>query len=162
MFIKAKNRTLELTVPVVMGILNATPDSFSDGAPYSLEQLLLKADCFVKEGAKIIDVGGESTRPGWKSISIQQEIDRVCPLIEAISENIDVMISVDTYKPKVMEAALHSGAHVVNDITGLRDPLSIRIASETNAAVCIMHMNSNLENMHEPAVEKDIFDDVKT
>ena len=114
MQLRAKDRTLDLSNAQVMGILNITPDSFSDGKKNI--DYKRKVDIMFHEGAAIIDVGGESTRPGWSPISAQEEIDRVCPVIEYISREFDVMISIDTYKPTVMKAASEAGVHLLNDI----------------------------------------------
>lgn len=125
----------------VMGILNVTPDSFSDGGSYlALEEALIHAGKMVEEGAAIIDVGGESTRPGYREISIQEEIERVVPVIEKISEEYDTVISVDTYKSQVAEAALRAGAHMVNDIWGLKyDREMAGIIAKYQVPCCLMH-----------------------
>lgn len=148
MFIEGKGRILEFTSPQVMGILNMTPDSFSDGGSYSsLDEALFRAEKMVGEGASIIDVGGESTRPGADYVNAQQEIDRVVPIIEKIASNIDVMISVDTYKTSVMKAACNAGAHLINDINALNDDGAMEYAVHSDAAICIMHMQGTPETM---------------
>jgi len=125
----------------IMGILNVTPDSFSDGGQHNqLDRALYHAEQMIKEGADIIDVGGESTRPNYTQISEEEEIARVTPIIEAIKENWDIPISIDTYKSKVAGAACQAGADLVNDIWGLKyDEAMAGVIKEHNAAVCIMH-----------------------
>jgi dihydropteroate synthase len=148
MFISGKGRALDLSSPKVMGILNMTPDSFSDGGSYStLDQALFRAEKMVEEGAAIIDVGGESTRPGADYIPAEQEIERVVPIIEKIAANIDVMISIDTYKTVVMKAACQAGAHLINDINALNDEGAMEYAARSDAAICIMHMQGNPATM---------------
>jgi dihydropteroate synthase len=125
----------------IMGILNVTPDSFSDGGKYiSLEAAIEKARDMVKEGADIIDIGGESTRPGFNTIEAAEEIDRVLPVLEILVKELKVPISIDTNKGAVAEKALEAGAHIINDIWGLqKDPLIAKIAAEYNAGIIIMH-----------------------
>lgn len=131
----------------IMGILNVTPDSFSDGGSYDKpDQALKRAEKMVDEGADIIDVGGESTRPGYIQISIQEEIERVVPIIEKIKNNIEVPISVDTYKSEVAKAAIQAGADLVNDIWGLKyDPQMASLIAEHEAACCLMHNREHTE-----------------
>lgn len=125
----------------VMGILNITPDSFSDGGKYNrLGEALDHALRMEEEGADIIDVGGESTRPNYTMISEDEEIEKIIPIIEAIRKKSDIPISVDTYKSRVADAACQAGANLINDIWGMRhDPHMARVAAKNNAAVCIMH-----------------------
>jgi len=126
----------------VMGILNVTPDSFSDGGQYvAVEDALSRAAEMLSDGASIIDVGGESTRPGADPVSLAEEKDRVRPVIEAITERFpDALVSIDTYKPEVAEVALEGGAHIVNDVTGLRHfPETAAVAAEYDAALVVMH-----------------------
>lgn len=125
----------------VMGILNVTPDSFSDGGRYdSVEHALAQVDKMVQEGVDIVDVGGESTRPGHVQISIQEEIERVVPVIQRIKEKYDIPVSIDTYKAPVAKAALEAGADFLNDIWGLKyDPEIAQVAKEQNVPVCLMH-----------------------
>lgn len=131
----------------IMGILNVTPDSFSDGGQHNqLNQAVDYALRMEKEGADIIDVGGESTRPNYTMISDEEEINRVVPVIEEIRKKTDIPISVDTYKSKVAEAALDAGADLVNDIWGLKyDPAMAGIIKSKNAAVCIMHNRKSVD-----------------
>lgn len=131
----------------VMGILNVTPDSFSDGGQHNtLEAALKHTEQMIKDGADIIDIGGESTRPGFKQISDDEEIERVVPVIEAVKKNFDIPISVDTYKNKVAEAAFQAGADMLNDIWGLKyDDQIAKTVKKYNAACCIMHNRDNTE-----------------
>lgn len=130
-----KNRTY------IMGILNVTPDSFSDGGRFNdLDAALFHTEEMIKEGADIIDVGGESTRPGHTVITEEEEISRVVPVIERITASFDVPVSIDTYKSKVARAALSAGAHMVNDIWGLKaDPAMAGLIAKTGASCCLMH-----------------------
>lgn len=127
--------------PLIMGILNITPDSFSDGGDHiALERAVAHARHMVAEGADIIDVGGESTRPGADYVSEEEEMNRVLPVIRALADQIDVPISIDTYKAKVGRAALEAGAHIINDVWGFQqDPDLARVAAEMGAPVILMH-----------------------
>ena len=133
----------------VMGILNVTPDSFSDGGSYlHMDDVLRRVEAMIAEGAHIIDVGGESTRPGYTMISIEEEIDRVVPVVEQITGRFDIPVSVDTYKYKVADAALKSGAHMINDIWGLQYPddenqQMAQVIAKHQAACCLMHNQSH-------------------
>ncbi|UTV30999.1 dihydropteroate synthase [Photobacterium atrarenae] len=158
MLLHAKERTLDLSTPQVMGILNITPDSFSDG--HRDEPVMFRVEQMVQQGAAIIDVGGESTRPGWTPISEQAEMDRICPVIERIAHSFDVMISVDTYKAAVMKAACDAGAHLLNDINGFRNTDAIDCAVDTGAALCVMHMDGDITHMHNAVAERDILQNV--
>ena len=125
----------------VMGILNVTPDSFSDGGRYAqLDAALFRCEQMLREGAAIIDVGGESTRPGYTPVSESEEIDRIAPVIKAIRTRFDAPISIDTHKAAVAKAALQAGADMVNDIWGLKSDLAMaRVIAESGAACCLMH-----------------------
>lgn len=125
----------------IMGILNVTPDSFSDGGQFnSLENAVAHAKKMIAEGAKIIDIGGESTRPGYTPVSIQDEINRVVPIIKAIKEQVDVLISIDTFKSEVAEAAVEAGADIINDIWGAQyDPKIAAIAAKYEVPIILMH-----------------------
>lgn len=134
--------------PLIMGILNITPDSFSDGGQFlQSQQYLSKAESIVMEGADIIDIGGESTRPGAKIISVQEEIDRVIPAIEAIKTQFDIAISIDTSKPEVMKLAVKAGAEMINDVCGLRVSHALETAAELAVPVCLMHMQGSPRTM---------------
>ncbi|MBT9283667.1 MAG: dihydropteroate synthase [Hydrogenibacillus schlegelii] len=133
-------RRLLLDRPIVMGILNVTPDSFSDGGRYTtVERALEHARAMVACGAAIIDVGGESTRPGHTPVPAEEELRRVLPVLRALRAALDVPISIDTSKPAVAEAALAAGADILNDIWGLQDPAMARLAAEAKVPVVIMH-----------------------
>ena len=125
----------------VMGILNVTPDSFSDGGKYTQKDTaLFRCEQMLREGAAIIDVGGESTRPGYTPVSEAEEIDRTAPVIEAIRARFDVPVSIDTHKSAVAKAALNAGADMINDIWGLKsDPAMAQVIAENGAACCLMH-----------------------
>lgn len=126
---------------IIMGILNATPDSFSDGGKYNnLEQAVERAKEMVENGADIIDIGGESTRPGYTVISDEEEIERVVPVIEAISKQVSVPISIDTYKAQVAQKAVEAGAHIINDIWGAKaDEKMAAVAAQYNVPIILMH-----------------------
>ena len=133
----------------IMGILNVTPDSFSDGGKYDhLDAALKHADEMVRDGAAIIDVGGESTRPGYTLISDEEEIARVTPIIEVLKKEFDVPVSIDTYKSHVAEAALQAGADLVNDIWGLKyDKKMASVIAKYQAACCLMHNREKRRNI---------------
>lgn len=133
--------------PIIMGILNVTPDSFSDGGKwYNIDAALKHTEDMIRDGAKIIDVGGESTRPGYTLISDEEEISRVVPVIEKIKENFDVPISLDTYKTNVARAGVEAGADMINDVWGLKwkDRDMADLVAKSKAAVCIMHNKDNI------------------
>ncbi|MEY2920300.1 MAG: Dihydropteroate synthase [Pseudomonadota bacterium] len=162
MLLRCRNRTLALDVPAVMGILNVTPDSFSDGGQHYDPQVAIAAGLrMVEEGAAIIDVGGESTRPGASAVDAQQEIDRVVPVIEALAARADVVLSVDTSKPEVIAAALRAGAHLVNDIRALRLPGALEAVAAQNAAVCVMHMQGEPATMQVDPRYDDVIGEVR-
>ncbi|MGE7954695.1 dihydropteroate synthase [Lysinibacillus xylanilyticus] len=140
--------TLDYTAETfVMGILNVTPDSFSDGGKYnSVETAVAQAKKMVAEGAKIIDVGGESTRPGYERISDEDEIARIVPVIQALAAEVPAIISVDTYKANVARAAIEAGAHIINDIWGAKaDPEIARVAADLNVPIILMHNRENTD-----------------
>ncbi len=139
---------LTLPDPAVMGILNVTPDSFSDGGRFDkAETALRQAESMAAEGAAIIDVGGESTRPGADGVSTQQELDRVIPVIESVRELTDVPISIDTSKPAVMREAVAAGAAMINDVCALQIDGALAAAAGLDAAVCLMHMQGQPRTM---------------
>ena len=134
--------------PIVMGILNTTPDSFSDGGRFEhIDVAVQHALTMQAEGAQIIDVGGESTRPGGKAVSLEDELQRVIPLIESLRQRSDVIISIDTSKPEVMRAAAAAGANLVNDVTALRAPGALEACAELDVPVCLMHMQGEPRSM---------------
>lgn len=148
--------------PLVMGVLNVTPDSFSDGGKYnSVEAALAQALRMCQQGADIIDVGGESTRPGAKEVSVDNEIKRVIPIIESIRQQSNVCISIDTSKPDVMMAAVKAGANIVNDVNGLRTPGALEVCADLNLPVCVMHMQGEPRTMQANPEYSDVVDDVK-
>lgn len=142
------SRRLDLARPVVMGILNITPDSFSDGGRY-LEPVaaLDHAAHMLREGAAMIDVGAESTRPGASPVSLQEEMDRILPVVELLANKLDVVISVDTSSPEVMREAAALGAGFINDVRALRRPGALLAAAATGLPVCLMHMQGEPEGM---------------
>jgi dihydropteroate synthase len=143
-------RTLDLRAPVVMGVLNVTPDSFSDGGRFDqLDTALAQARRMIAEGAAIVDVGGESTRPGATPATLDQELSRVIPVVAALRAESPVFISVDTSKPEVMRAAMHAGADIINDVRALAEPGAIAAAADTRAGVCLMHMRGEPRTMQE-------------
>lgn len=131
----------------IMGILNVTPDSFSDGGKFNhADTALFHAEQMIVEGADIIDIGGESTRPSYQQITAQEEIERTAPIIELIKSMFDIPISIDTYKAQVAEAAIQAGASMVNDIWGLKyDTDMAGLIAKSNTACCLMHNRNNLE-----------------
>ncbi len=147
---RCRDRNIDLTRPIVMGILNVTPDSFSDGARYaSVGAALDRAAELVGEGAAVIDVGGESTRPGAAAVDAAIETDRVVPVIERITARLDVAVSIDTRKPEVMAAALGAGAAIINDVHALRAPGARRLAAAAGVGVCLMHMQGEPRTMQD-------------
>ena len=143
-----KNISLDLATPRIMGILNVTPDSFSDGGRFTaVKSALAQALQMVGEGASLIDVGGESTRPGAEGVSEQQELDRVIPVIEAIRQHSDVLISIDTTKPRVMYEAVMAGAQMLNDVNALRADGALPMAAQLGVPVCLMHMQGSPRTM---------------
>jgi dihydropteroate synthase len=145
-----------------MGILNVTPDSFSDGGEFvSVDTGVAHASAMVEQGADIIDIGGESTRPGSSRISVEEEIARTRPVIEAISRRFDIPISIDTTKFEVAEAALAAGAEIINDISGLRwDGRLAELAVKSGAGLVLMHSRGDFETMHSLDPVQDIFEEV--
>jgi dihydropteroate synthase len=138
---------LDLSRPVLMGIVNVTPDSFSDGGRHlAVKDALAHADRLLEEGAAIIDVGGESTRPGAQPVEIQEELRRVLPVVEALA-SAGVLVSIDTRNPEVMRAALQSGASLVNDVNALRAPGALEACAASKAGVCLMHMQGEPRSM---------------
>jgi len=151
------------TAPSVMGILNVTPDSFSDGGLFvSGENALQQARRMAQEGAAVIDVGGESTRPGAAAVSVQEELDRVIPVIESIRQECAVIISIDTSKPEVMREAVKAGAGMINDVRALREPGALEAASETAVPVCLMHMRGEPRTMQKNPEYADVVQTVKS
>lgn len=145
-----------------MGILNATPDSFSDGGQFlDPQRAVERALQMVDEGAGIIDIGGESTRPNAEPVSVEEELRRVLPIVEELSKHSSTRISVDTYKPEVARECLLHGAQIVNDVTGLGNPAMIETVREHSAAVVIMHMRGTPQTMQKQTDYKDVVVEVK-
>lgn len=162
MQLKLKDSTLNLDKPVVMGVLNVTPDSFSDGGCYvDVDAALMRAREMVGEGAVIIDVGGESTRPGAQVVGEQEEIDRVVPVIERIARELDCLISIDSLKPKVMDAACAAGAGLINDVNALQGAGALEVASRHGVAVCLMHMQGEPGTMQDAPRYSDVVAEVR-
>jgi dihydropteroate synthase len=162
MYLRCGPHTLDLSTPVVMGVLNVTPDSFSDGgrwldASHAIEHALQ----MVEEGAGIIDVGGESTRPGAVAVSVEEELRRVIPVIAVLAPKVSVPISIDTSRPEVIRAATDAGAALVNDIRALKEPGALAAVAATSAAVCVMHMQGEPRTMQMEPRYNDVVKDVR-
>jgi|TARA_B100000003_G_scaffold208620_1_gene229511 dihydropteroate synthase len=147
--------------PLIMGILNITPDSFYSDSRYSAEDAVKKAQIMIEKGADWIDIGGESTRPGASKVSIEEEIERVIPVIKQLRNfNEKIMISIDTRNHQVARLALENGANMVNDVSGLRDKKMVDLIIEVKCAVCIMHMNGEPGNMQKNPTYHDVVEEV--
>lgn len=161
MLLRCKGKTLDLSVPRVMGVLNVTPDSFSDGGQHLDPNAAIdRVARMVAEGAAIVDIGGESTRPGAQPVSAEQELARVVPVIEAVVARFDVVVSIDTSKPEVMRAATQAGAALINDVRALRLPGALEAAAESGAAVCLMHMQGEPGDMQRGPAYENVISDV--
>ncbi|MDK1024014.1 MAG: dihydropteroate synthase [Gammaproteobacteria bacterium] len=164
--ILCRDRQLDLSSSVVMGILNITTDSFSDGGElYNgeeplLDRIVARAEQMMLAGAKILDVGGESTRPGAEHLSIQEELDRVIPVAEVLLENFDIIISVDTSTAEVMKQAASTGVHMINDVRALERQGALETASATKLPVCLMHMKGQPANMQDDPRYEDVVAEV--
>ena len=157
-----RGRIVDLGRAAVMGVLNITPDSFSDGGVFiEADKAVQHAVEMVQQGAAIVDIGGESTRPGAAAVSAQEEMDRVLPVIEAIIPEISVPVSIDTSKPEVMRAAIDAGAGLVNDVNALQANGALEAASELGAAVCLMHMRGEPRTMQENPQYSDVVAEVR-
>jgi len=156
------SRWLDLSRPQVMGILNVTPDSFSDGGRFNrLDDALRQAEAMIKAGAALIDVGGESTRPGAAPVTAQQELERVAPVVEAIAKRLDVLISVDTSTPELMTESVRLGASLINDVRALRREGALQAAAQSGLAVCLMHMQGEPGNMQNNPHYDDLLGEIK-
>lgn len=156
------NYQLDLSRPHIMGIVNVTPDSFSDGGRYdSADKAVAHGLRLVEEGADILDIGGESTRPGATPVGLQQELERVLPVVEQLASRAGVPISIDTYKPEVMQAAIQAGADIVNDVYALRQPGAVEAVAESRAGVCLMHMQGTPQTMQQDPQYTDVETDVR-
>ncbi|OOF80807.1 dihydropteroate synthase [Rodentibacter ratti] len=157
----ANQKSLDLSFPQIMGILNFTPDSFSDsGKFFSLDKALFQVEKMLNEGATIIDVGGESTRPMADEVSEQEELHRVVPLVEAVRQRFDCWISVDSSKAIVMQEAAKVGMDLINDIRALQEPNALQVVAELDLPVCIMHMQGQPRTMQIHPQYKDVVQDV--
>ncbi|MBJ7537038.1 dihydropteroate synthase [Marinomonas transparens] len=142
------DKSLDLSLPHVMGILNVTPDSFSDGGSFSsLDSALFQTQKMIREGASIIDVGGESTRPGATPVTMSQELDRVLPVLEAIKERFDIIVSVDTSTPEVIRESATLGAGLINDVRALERAGALEAAAQADLPICLMHMKGVPQTM---------------
>ena len=147
---------------MIMGVLNITPDSFSDGGQhFDTADAIISAKQMIIQGADIIDIGGESTRPGAQAVSTSDEIDRVIPVIEALYRSTDIPISVDTSKPEVMELAVKAGASMINDVCALSADGALEVAAMLNVDVCLMHMQGSPRTMQQDPTYGDVVDDIK-
>ncbi|RZF55644.1 dihydropteroate synthase [Acinetobacter halotolerans] len=152
--------TLDLSQPHIMGILNVTPDSFSDGGQYHhRDQAIKHALQMIEDGATIIDIGGESTRPNASPVAVEEEIRRVIPVVQELSKY-DVIISIDTSQPEVIRAAIQAGAHIWNDVRALTRPQALETAAELNIPVVLMHMRGEPTNMNQLDQYNDVTEDV--
>ncbi len=152
---------IDLSQPQVMGILNVTPDSFSDGGKHTnVSQALDHALRMIEEGATFIDIGGESTRPGAPDVSLQEELDRTIPVIEAVAKNTPCVISIDTSKADVMREAVKAGAGLINDVRALQEPGALQVAAEAQVPVCLMHMQGQPRTMQQSPEYDDVVNDV--
>jgi dihydropteroate synthase len=160
--LQCAKHSLNLNAPAVMGILNVTPDSFSDGGRFdSLDRALFQAEKMAADGAAIIDVGGESTRPGAQPVTESEELDRVIPVIEKIHRNLDIVISIDTSKAKVMTEAAAAGAGLINDVMALRAEGALDAACNSGLPVCLMHMQGQPRSMQNNPHYNDVVTEVK-
>ncbi|MCH7372962.1 dihydropteroate synthase [Aeromonas sp. MR16] len=162
MQLSSKGRSLSLDRPHVMGILNVTPDSFSDGGHFNqIERAMAHARQLVSEGATLIDIGGESTRPGAPDVSVQEELDRVIPVVERMGQELDVMISLDTSKAVVMREGCAAGGHLINDVRALLEPGALAAAAEAEVPVCLMHMQGQPRTMQAEPHYDDLLGEVR-
>ncbi len=162
MYLRFKNKTLDLSRAQIMGILNVTPDSFSDGGSYSrLDQALFHTEQMIKDGAAIVDIGGESTRPDAETVSAEEELNRVIPVVEAVAARFDTIISLDTSSPEVMAAGIAAGAHMINDVRSLTRPGALTLAAYLDVPVCLMHMQGTPQTMQQHPHYQDCAAEVK-
>ncbi|MBN3491361.1 dihydropteroate synthase [Vibrio neptunius] len=161
MILKANNKTLDLSQPQVMGILNVTPDSFSDGGKFrALEDALAQAQRMIDSGVTIIDVGGESTRPGAPDVTLEEELQRTIPVIKGIRAQSDVWISIDTSKAEVMRQAASVGADIINDVRALQEPGALEVAAASGLPICLMHMQGQPRTMQAHPYYEDLIQEV--
>lgn len=163
MYLRSRDKTLDLTTPQVMGILNVTPDSFSDGGHFAnVDNAFKQASKMVEQGATIIDIGGESTRPGAADVATQEELDRVIPVIEKMSQHLDCWISIDTSKAIVMTEAVNAGAHIINDVRALQEEGALQAAVAAGVPVCLMHMQGAPRSMQSAPEYTDLLKEVQS
>ena len=168
MLLRCGNKHLDLSSPKIMGILNITPDSFSDGGSYyhagrlSLNLVLKRAQVMLEEGADVLDVGGESTRPGAAPVSEQQELDRVIPVVEALVEKLGALVSVDTSTAMVIRESARKGAAMLNDVRALTRSGALQAATESGLPVCLMHMKGQPKDMQQAPHYDDVVEEVSS
>jgi dihydropteroate synthase len=161
--IVCKEHTLRFEKTLIMGILNVTPDSFSDGGLFNTVDIAVAhAKKMVSDGADLIDVGGESSRPGSEPLSEKEELARILPVVTRLVGEVSVPISIDTYKPLVAETCLKAGAHLINDITGLTNPNMREVASKNNVPVILMHMLGTPKSMQQKPIYQDVLGEIKS
>ena len=161
MILQANQKTLSLDTPQVMGIVNVTPDSFSDGGKFnSVDAALEQVEAMIASGVTIVDIGGESTRPGAPDVELQEGLERVIPVIRAIRERFDVWISVDTSKAEVMRQAVEAGADIINDVRALQEPGALEVAAQAGVPICLMHMQGQPRTMQSNPSYDDLLRDV--
>ncbi|TDB49153.1 dihydropteroate synthase [Photorhabdus luminescens] len=162
MNLRVRDNVLNLSRPQIMGILNVTPDSFSDGGAHNtLDMALRHAEKMINEGAAIIDIGGESTRPGADEVSEQEEVERVVPVVEALAQRFNIWISVDTSKALVMSESAKAGAHLINDIRALQEPGALESVAKSGLPVCLMHMKGQPRTMQDAPHYENLLSEVK-
>jgi dihydropteroate synthase len=160
--LRCGDKTLDLSRPIVMGVLNVTPDSFSDGGRFlPLEAAVAHGLRLVEEGAAIIDIGGESTRPGAAPVSVEEELRRVLPVVERLRQATQAVISVDTSKPEVIREAAAAGAGLINDVRALAEPGALEAAAASGSAICVMHMQGDPRTMQRAPSYVDVVKEVK-
>ncbi len=155
------NKSIKIDNPLIMGVLNVTSDSFSDGGKYlKIDDAVSRAMQMIEQGADIIDIGGESSRPGAMPVSETEELQNIMPIIEKIRQKSDVLLSVDTYKPDVAREAVNAGCEIINDITGGRNPKLVEVAAQTQAVFIAMHMQGNPQNMQKNPEYANVLDEI--
>ncbi len=156
------SKPLDLSTPQVMGILNVTPDSFSDGGKFThIDNALKQVEQMLEDGVNIIDIGGESTRPGAAEVSEQEELARVIPVLTAIKQRFDVLVSIDTSKAIVMSSAIEQGADIINDVRALQNKGCLEVLAQTTVPVCLMHMQGLPRTMQQQPCYNDLIEDIK-
>ncbi len=159
--LKCGSRSLSLSSPKIMGILNVTPDSFSDGGQFDhFDRAMAHVEIMLQNGADIIDVGGESTRPGAEDVPLQLELDRILPIVEAINSRFDTIVSLDTSKPAVMLEGARAGAGLINDVRALQEAGALDAAVESSLPVCLMHMQGQPRSMQQAPTYQDVVTEV--